>query len=168
MVIIGIDPGTSLIGYGLVQKNDNRLKILDFGCLKTAKGDSLGQKLSAINRGVEKLIKKFQPDLLAAESLFFFKNLKTAIDVSQARGVVVFTAAKMAVPFCEFTPLEVKQAVTGYGRAEKSQIQKMVKIILNLSEIPRPDDAADALAVAICAAHSLSELSTLDISKKIK
>ncbi|MDP1629001.1 MAG: crossover junction endodeoxyribonuclease RuvC [bacterium] len=158
MVIIGIDPGTGLVGYGVIQKKDNRLQALDYGCIKTSKNETLGRRLLAIHRDIKNLIKKFKPDLLAAESLFFFKNLKTAINVSQARGVIVFAAAEFDVPFCEYTPLEVKQAVTGYGRAEKMQIQKMVKAILNLSEIPKPDDAADALAVAICAAHSQRSL----------
>jgi crossover junction endodeoxyribonuclease RuvC len=167
MVILGIDPGTGTTGYGIIKKNKNRLKVLDFGCLRTSKTETPGRRLKAIHEGVRGMIRRFKPDLVATESLFFSKNLKTAIAVSQARGVVVFTAEESGVPFCEFTPQEVKQAVSGYGRAEKQQVQKMVKLLLNLKEIPRPDDAADALAIAVCAANSLG-LSTLDISKKIK
>lgn len=153
MVILGIDPGTGITGYGVIEKKENKLKVLDFGCVKTSKDETSGRRLKTIHRAVRKLIKQFKPDLIATESLFFFKNLKTVIAVSQARGVVVLAAEESGVPFCEFTPLEVKQAVSGYGRAEKQQVQKMVKILLNLEEIPRPDDAADALAVAICAAN---------------
>lgn len=154
MIILGIDPGTGITGYGIIEKKENKLKVLDFGCIRTSQSETVGRRLKEIHQGVSKLIKRFKPELVATESLFFFKNLKTAVAVSQARGVVIFTAEKFNVPFCEFTPLEVKQAVAGYGRAEKQQVQKMVKILLNLKEIPRPDDAADALAIAICAAHT--------------
>ncbi len=154
MVILGIDPGIGITGFGIIEKKENNLKVLDFGCVKTSKNETLGRRLKAIHQGVKKLIKGFKPDLAAAESLFFFKNLKTAIAVSQARGVVVLAAEEAGVSFCEFTPLEVKQAVSGYGRAEKQQVQKMVKLLLNLKEIPRPDDAADALAIAVCAANT--------------
>lgn len=128
--------------------------MIGYGCLKTPKDLDDASRLKILYQGLIKLIKKFKPDYLAAEEIFFFKNSKTVISVSQARGVAILAAANLGIPVCEFTPLQVKQAVTGYGRAEKQQVQKMVKLLLDLSEIPRPDDAADAMAIAICAAHS--------------
>jgi len=153
MIILGIDPGTASLGYGCIRAEKNKNNLIGYGCLKTPKYLDDAQRLKIIYQGLIKLIKKFKPDYLAAEEIFFFKNSKTVISVSQARGVAVLAAANLLIPVCEFTPLQVKQAVTGYGRAEKQQVQKMVKLLLNLSEIPEPDDAADALAIAICAAH---------------
>lgn len=153
MTILGIDPGTAILGYGCIKADKNKNKLLGYGCLKTPKNLDDAARLKIIYRELIKLIKKFRPDCLAAEEIFFFKNSKTVISVSQARGVAILAAANLGIPVCEFTPLQVKQAVTGYGRAEKQQVQKMVKLLLELSEIPRPDDAADALAIAICAAH---------------
>ena len=123
---------------------------MSWGIIKTKPLFSDGDRLKKINNELNKIIKKYQPDVLAVENVYFFKNLKTAMPVSQAKGVILLTAAKKKIPIFEFTPLQIKMAITGYGRAEKKQIQKMVKILLNLEKIPRPVDAADALAAAIC------------------
>lgn len=154
-VIIGIDPGTVLCGFGIVEKNAQGLLALRYGCIRNMTSISIDQKLLHLNRELKKLLRRSRPDLLALEKIFFFKNAKTVIDVARAQGVILAAAAELNVPVVEFTPLQVKQAVTGYGRAEKAQIQTMTARLLNLKEIPRPDDAADALALAICAAHSV-------------
>ncbi len=154
MVIMGIDPGTATTGYGVIKNSDNKLKIIDYDCIKTEPKLSTAQRLKEIDQQLAKLIKKYKPRKIAVEDIFFFKNIKTAIKVSQARGVILAGAARAKIPVIEYTPLEVKQAVTSYGRADKHQVQQMVKVLLNLKEIPKPDDAADALAVAICCAHS--------------
>lgn len=152
MIILGIDPGFARTGYGVIEEKNKNLRILDYGCLTTPTGLSFEKRLEKIGDGVEKLIKKYQPDICAVEKIFFYKNTKTAIDVGQARGIVILTAAEKKLEIREFTPLQVKQSIVGYGRADKKQMQKMIKIILGLKEIPRPDDAADALALAICGA----------------
>jgi len=154
MIIFGIDPGTAIIGYGLIKK-EKRLILIDYGCIKTSTDLSTADRLVILNKELEKLLKKYKPDAVAVEDIFFFKNLKTAIKVSQARGVILLTIAHLKIPIYEFTPLQIKQAVACYGRAEKVQVQRMVKTLLNLKDIPKPDDAADALAVAICCAHSI-------------
>jgi len=155
MIILGIDPGTAATGFGLIEKNKSNLKLLKYGCIKTSVKLSTAERLNVIHKELNSLIKKSKPDIVAVEDIFFFKNLKTAIKVSQARGVILLTIAKSKIPVAEYTPLQVKQAVACYGRAEKIQVQKMVKVLLNLKEIPKPDDAADALAVAICCGHSI-------------
>jgi crossover junction endodeoxyribonuclease RuvC len=157
MKILGIDPGIAIIGVGLIDYKNKRVSLCSYDCLRTKKGIDTAQRLADLFDKLSKLIKKSRPDLIAVEEIFFFKNLKTAIDVSQARGVILLAAAKQKIKTCEYTPLQVKQALTGYGRADKKQIQQMVKNILALKEIPEPDDAADALAIAICCAHSLRE-----------
>ncbi len=154
MVILGIDPGTARIGFGVIN-NNQKLKLIGYGCIQTPKTLKNPQRLAELENQLRQIIKKYKPERVAVEDLFFFKNLKTAISVSQARGVILLTAAKSKIPILEYTPLQIKQAVTGYGRAEKKQVQKMVKMILNLKKIPKPDDAADALAAAICCAHSI-------------
>jgi crossover junction endodeoxyribonuclease RuvC len=153
MKIIGIDPGTAIIGYGIINSG-RKLELIDYGCIKTTTDLSTAERLAKLHKELEILIKKHKPEIVAVEDIFFFKNLKTAIKVSQARGVILLTIAENKIPVAEYTPLQIKQAVACYGRAEKAQVQKMVQILLNLKEIPRPDDAADALAVAICCAHS--------------
>ncbi len=155
MIILGIDPGFARTGYGIIEEKNKNLRVLDYGCLSTPAGLIFEKRLEKIHAGLEKLIKKFKPDVCAVEKIFFCKNTKTAIDVGQARGVVILTAAEKNLEIREFTPLQVKQSLTGYGKAEKQQIQKMVKIILNLNEIPKPDDAADALALAIVGSNKL-------------
>lgn len=156
MIILGIDPGTAIVGYGIILKEKSKLSLLDYGCVTTEIRFSQAERLSIIKEEIGKIIKKHQPQVMAVEELFFFKNLKTAIKVAEARGVLLVTGKDAGLHICEFTPLEVKIATVGYGRAEKQQVQKMVKAILGLKEIPAPDDAADALAIAICAAHSLN------------
>jgi len=161
MIILGIDPGIAATGYGTIRTSDkqrainNKLKCLGYGVIQTDPQFSSGERLKRLNNELDKLIKKYQPDILAVENVYFFKNLKTAMPVSQAKGVILLTAAKKKIPVYEFTPLQVKMTIVGYGRADKKQIQKMVKVLLNLKEVPRPDDAADALAIAICCAYSL-------------
>jgi len=156
MIILGIDPGTAIIGFGLIEKEDKsqKLKPIEYGCIKTSAKFSTAERLRVIHEELSSLLKKHKPDIVAVEDIFFFKNLKTAIKVSQARGVILLTIAEKKIAVAEFTPLQIKQAVACYGRAEKIQVQKMVKTLLGLDEIPKPDDAADALAVAICCAHS--------------
>jgi len=155
MIIIGIDPGTAMTGYGIIKNTSNNLELIDYGCIKTTNQSSTAERLKEIDQQLAKLIKKNKPEKMAVEDIFFFKNLKTAVKVSQARGVILARGARMKIPVFEYTPLQVKQAVTTYGRADKTQVQKMVKMILKLKEIPKPDDAADALATAICCAHSV-------------
>jgi crossover junction endodeoxyribonuclease RuvC len=152
-IVLGIDPGFAITGYGLVADDGQRLKMIDYGSIETTAGEDFSGRLKYLHVELAKIIKKYKPDLMAVEELFFAKNVRTAIAVGQARGVILLTGIMAGVPLAEYTPLEVKQAVANYGRADKKQIQQMVKILLNLKEIPRPDDAADALAVAICGAN---------------
>jgi len=148
VIILGIDPGTANTGYGIIEKT-KYLKCLDYNVIHTAPGIEPGERLRMINNELSKVIKKYQPDILAIEKLFFFKNLKTAIPVSQAKGSILLTAAKKKIPVWEYTPLQIKMTVTGNGRADKKQVQNSLKDMLKLKEIPKPDDAADALAVAV-------------------
>jgi crossover junction endodeoxyribonuclease RuvC len=154
MIILGIDPGFARTGYGVIEEKNKNLRVLDYGCLSTPSGLVFEKRLEKIREELVRLIKKFKPTVCAVEKIFFCKNAKTAIDVGQARGVVILTAAEKNLKILEFTPLQVKQFVTGYGKAEKQQMQKMVKILLGLEEIPRPDDAADALALAIAGSNN--------------
>ena len=154
MVILGIDPGTATTGYGAITATRDGLKVLDHGVISTPPGKSLHLRLEILNQGLAVLFARFEPPEVAVEQLFFTNNAKTALAVGQARGVALLAAAKAGCEVHEYTPLQVKQAVVGYGRAEKSQVQYMVKAILALKETPKPDDAADALALAICHAHS--------------
>ena len=150
-IILGIDPGIADTGFGLIKKNNHKLTCLAYGSIKTAAGLELGDRLETISLRLSELIKKYQPNLIAIEELFFCNNAKTALVVGQARGVAVLTAKVNKIKSVEFTPYQVKQAVSAYGHASKNQVQKMVKLILNLKDLPKPDDAADALAIAICA-----------------
>jgi len=154
-IILGIDPGIADTGFGIIKKIDgSRMACLDYGSIKTKANTELAERLEIINKELSKIIKRHKPDLIAVEQLFFCKNVKTALVVGQARGVMLLTARQNKIPTVEFTPLQVKQAVSSYGQAPKMQVQKMVKLLLNLKEIPKPDDAADALAIAICAGNS--------------
>lgn len=154
--IIGIDPGFGRIGYGIIEQvKGNDWKALDFGCIETAMSDPFIDRLALLHQEIIRLIQKHSPTRMAVEDLFFFKNLKTAIKVAQARGVIILAGVQKNLPVDEFTPLQVKQAVTGYGRAEKGQMQKIVAMILGMKEKIKSDDAADALAVALCAGQSL-------------
>lgn len=154
MIILGIDPGFARTGYGIIEEKNKNLRMLDYGCLSTPAGLIFEKRLKKIREGLTDLIKKYKPDVCAVEKIFFCKNTKTAIDVGQARGVVILTAAEKNLKIREFTPLQVKQFITGYGKAGKGQIQKMIKIILGLKEVPKPDDAADALALAIVGSNN--------------
>lgn len=154
MKVLGIDPGTAILGYGLVEENGSGLKPMDFGCLRTEKGQPPAERLLQLFLGLKDLLGKLKPDGVAVEKLFFSKNVKTAMAVSESRGAILLCAAQAKVKIAEYSPLEVKLAVTGYGRAEKKQVQQMVKTLLKLPQLPQPDDAADALALAICHLHS--------------
>ncbi len=154
MIILGIDPGFAITGYGVVQYIGNKFKTLDYGAVETHKDIPFPERLEKIFFTLETIIEQYRPDAIAIEELFFNKNVKTALQVGHGRGVAVLAAARSDADIFEYTPLQVKQAVVGYGRADKRQVQEMVKIILNLKEYPKPDDVADALAVAICHAHS--------------
>lgn len=152
MVVLGIDPGTTRIGYGVIKEDRNRLVCLDYGILKVSNDKLIGFKDAA--RELEKLIKKYGPNHACIEKLFFFKNQKTIMTVSEMRGVLLLTLANNNVPVQEITPLQVKQGVSAYGRAGKSQIQRIVQLLLGLKDPIKPDDAADALAIAICCANT--------------
>lgn len=162
MVILGIDPGMAILGYGIVEQKNNSLNVIDYGTIMTPSSMGTPNRLVNIFDSVCELIERYKPDAVAVEELFFNKNIKTALIVGHARGVAILAAARKGIGIFEYTPLQVKQAVVGYGRAEKHQVQQMVKMLLNLREIPKPDDAADALAVAICHIHSG------DMSRKFK
>lgn len=155
MKILGIDPGIAMVGYGIVQCTGNHYKAIDYGCIKTSSKSLFPDRLKYVYDEIINIINKYEPDEMAIEELFFNKNVKTAIKVGQARGVEILAAKNMGLEIYEYTPLQVKQAVVGYGRAEKRQVQEMIKILLNLEKIPKPDDVADALAVATCHGSSL-------------
>lgn len=154
MVIMGIDPGFAITGYGILKYEGNHFTVLDYGAITTEASMPFAERLLILNYKLEELIKRYKPDAVSIEELFFNKNSKTVLNAAQGRGVAVLAAAKSGIQVFEYTPLQVKLAVVGYGRATKEQVQQMVKVLLNLSGIPRPDDAADALAVAICHGHS--------------
>jgi crossover junction endodeoxyribonuclease RuvC len=155
MITLGIDPGTSLIGYGVIETNGKEYRALEFGAFKTTPKIKNKERVTQVFDFFNKLIKKYKPDRLGIESLFYFKNAKTVITVSEIRGVLLLAGAKNGVKIFEYNPLQVKQSVSGYGRAEKGQIQKMTKLILGLEKEPEPDDVADALALAICCANTV-------------
>ena len=156
MRILGIDPGTAIVGYGIVDYNGRKYEVEDYGCIFTEKDENMETRLEKIYDVLDLIIKKYKPDAMAIEELFFFKNNKTVISVGQARGVIVLCGKKNKVHISGYTPLQVKMGITGYGRADKQQVQKMVATILNLDEIPHPDDAADALAIAVTHINTIS------------
>ena len=158
MIILGIDPGYAIVGYGLIDYTNNHFTVLDYGAITTPAGMDFNRRLEIIHDELELIILKHKPDCMAIEKLFYNTNAKTVIDVAQARGVILFTAQKHGLAVSEYTPLQVKQSVVGYGRAEKKQVQEMMRIMLKLEKIPKPDDTADALAMAICHAHSSGSL----------
>ena len=157
MIVLGIDPGTAALGYGIVESSRGRVREVDHGCLVTSPDTALPERLLAVHAIVDELIAVHSPRLLAIERLFFSKNAQTAFAVGQARGVVLLAAAQHRVPVVEATPNEVKSAIAGYGAADKEQVQRMVQLVLGMAELPRPDDAADALAIAVWGAHSARE-----------
>ena len=153
MIILGIDPGTATTGFGVVKKERQQITCLDFGVIKTSPKQLAGQRLEIIYQQLSALLKKYHPSVLAVEKLFFFKNLKTALPVSEALGVILLLASQKNLAVIEFTPLQVKTGLCGYGRAEKKQVQKMAQQVLGLKKPPRPDDAAYSLALAICCCY---------------
>ncbi|MEA3273295.1 MAG: crossover junction endodeoxyribonuclease RuvC [Patescibacteria group bacterium] len=157
MIILGIDPGFARTGYGIIKKEKGKITVLDFGCIITEKDQDFPDRLVRINTDLVSLLKKSKPDSCAIEDLFFFKNSKTVLAVAAARGVLMFTVKKKHIPISEYTPLQVKQAVTGYGRADKAQIMSMVKHILKIKTSIKLDDTSDALAIALCHANSLKK-----------
>ena len=163
MIILGLDPGIATLGYGVIESIGNSNKVIDFGIIETHSKTSFPRRLVQVNEGIVDLLKKYKPDCVAMEELFFSKNVKTGINVAHARGVALCEVAKVMDEVYEYTPLQIKQAVVGYGRAEKMQVQQMVKVLLNLKEIPKPDDAADALAVAICHSNTKNMQSAFKI-----
>ena len=154
MIILGIDPGLATLGYGVIESNGDRRRMIQYGTLTTPPREPMPQRLRAIFQGVNQLMDIYQPDDVAFEELFFSKNITTGMAVSMARGVAMVAVVERTPNLYEYTPMQIKQAVTGYGGADKHQVQQMVRMLLGLQEIPKPDDAADALAAAICHAHS--------------
>ena len=154
MIILGIDPGFAIVGYGIISFDGNKFKALEYGAITTNSKEDMFLRFKKIHDELSEIIDRTKPDAMAIEELFFNSNQKTAINVAQARGVLLLSALNKDIPIFEYTPLQVKQATVGYGRAEKIQVQQMVKMLLGLEKIPKPDDTADALAIAVCHAHS--------------
>ncbi len=156
MITLGIDPGTAITGYGIIdEEQDGHLNVLDFGVIRTSTDQSHADRLVKLYKSIKELIILHRPEMGAVEKLFFERNVRTALNVGQARGVALLAMAESGIRIGEYTPMEIKQAVAGYGGADKNQVQQMVKAILGLEAVPQPDDAADALAVAICHIHSV-------------
>lgn len=154
MIILGIDPGLAIVGYGVINTIKGNSSVVDYGVINTPKEDSVPLRLEKIYDGMQSLIEKFKPDCIAIEELFFNTNTTTGINVAQARGVILLACKQKGLKMYEYTPLQIKQALTGYGKAEKKQIQFMVSRLLNLKSVPKPDDAADGLAVALTHAQT--------------
>jgi len=157
--ILGVDPGYGRIGFGIIRENNNDLKYIDHGCIETSKDLELNKRLIQIKEALKKILSEYNPDVAAVEELFFCKNVKTAIDVGQARGVILLSLSEFELNIEEYTPKQIKSTLTGKGNADKKQIQQMVKMQLDLNKKPSQDDAADALAVALCSSltHSFSK-----------
>jgi crossover junction endodeoxyribonuclease RuvC len=172
MRIIGIDPGYAILGYGVIEKEGNRYSLVECGVLTTEAGRRMPDRLREIYAGLMDIVEEFRPDVASVEELYFNTNAKTAIHVGEARGVAILACANAGLPIYEYTPLQIKQALAGYGRAEKKQIQQIVKSVLGLKEVPRPDDAADAVAAAICHGNSAGSLARIEkaagISRKTR
>lgn len=157
--VIGIDPGTAIVGYGIIDFKDNKYEVVDYGCIYTHKDLPMPKRLLKISEDLSSLLEKYKPDHMAVEELFYFKNNKTVISVGQARGVIVLEGVRKDISLADYTPLQVKMGITGYGKAEKKQVQLMVQKVLKLKEIPKPDDAADALAIAVTHINALNSSS---------
>ncbi|MBQ3438137.1 MAG: crossover junction endodeoxyribonuclease RuvC [Fusobacterium sp.] len=171
MRIIGIDPGTAIVGYGIIEFDKNKYTTIDYGVITTDKKLAMEERLLIIFEKLEELLDKYKPEYMAIEDLFYFKNNKTVISVAQARGIIILAAKKRNIPVSSYTPLQVKIGITGYGKAEKKQIQQMTQKFLSLDEIPKPDDAADGLAIAITHVNSLNSrinFTSVENLKKIK
>ncbi|MBE6774793.1 MAG: crossover junction endodeoxyribonuclease RuvC [Ruminococcaceae bacterium] len=158
MVILGIDPGYAIVGYGVISYRNNHFSVIDYGAITTDAKTPFNERLESIFDELTAIIEKHSPEAMAIEKVFYNSNAKTVIDVSQARGVIMLAAQKKGLPAYEYTPLQVKQSVVGYGRAEKKQVQEMIRRILGLERVPKPDDTADALAMAVCHAHASGSL----------
>ena len=158
MVVLGIDPGYAIVGYGIVKYENNRFTPITFGAVTTNAGEKFSDRLEKIYDDISVIMDSFKPHALSIEKLFFNTNTTTAIDVAEARGVILLAAKKNNIPIFEYTPLQVKQSVTGYGKAEKKQVMELTRRLLSLEKCPKPDDTADALAMAICHCHSASSL----------
>lgn len=158
MRILGIDPGYAIVGYGIIDYSGNKFKTVHFGSIQTKAHTDPTERLQKIYAETKLLIQEYKPECMAIEELFFNNNSKTAIMVAEARGILILAGANSGLKIAEYTPLQVKQAVTGYGRADKNQVQQMTKAMLSLSAVPKPDDTADALAIAICHAHSANSM----------
>ena len=158
MRILGIDPGVAIVGFGLIESDRGRLRMLQYGTITTPAGEPLAARLAQISRDMGELIDAFEPDEMSIEELFFSKNITTGIAVAHARGVILCAAENRKLPIYEYTPMQVKQAVVGYGLADKKQVMDMTRRLLRLKAVPRPDDAADALAIALCHARSATSL----------
>ena len=156
MIIIGIDPGIAIVGYGIIEYRNSRFTTLAYGSIETPAHTDVEVRLEMIYDQLDELIKMYSPKEMAIEELFFNTNQKTMVPVAEARGVIMLCARQNRLKVAEYTPLQVKQAVAGYGRADKNQVQQMVKLLLGLSEVPKPDDTADAVAIAICHGHSFN------------
>lgn len=154
MRIIGIDPGYAIMGYGILDYNGNKFKTVTYGSIETDAGVPMPERLNILYTQLDSIIREYQPEEASIEELFFNNNAKTAIMVGEARGIALLACERNGVKISEYTPLQIKQSLVGFGRAEKKQVQQMVKMILNLKEVPKPDDTADAVAAAICHAHS--------------
>ncbi|PBF30179.1 crossover junction endodeoxyribonuclease RuvC [Clostridioides difficile] len=154
MIILGIDQGIAIVGYGIIEYKNSKFKAIDYGAVTTPAHMNISRRLELVYKGIDTIVKNYNIDEVGMEELFFNKNVKTAITVAQARGVTMLACAHNGKPVYEYTPLQVKQGVVGYGRADKAQVQQMVTSFLSLKKVPKPDDVADALAVAICHAHS--------------
>ena len=171
MIVLGVDPGTAIVGYSVIEYVKSKYRILDYGCVYTDKDEDMPVRLEKIYDGLDGIIKIWKPQDMAIEELFFFKNQKTVIKVGQARGVITLCGQKNSLDLYSYTPLQVKMGIAGYGRADKKQIQEMVKVILGMDEIPKPDDAADALAIAITHINSKAGFGSFsrgdNLSKKL-
>ncbi len=168
MRVMGIDPGSIKSGYGVVDQIGQQLQAVEFGVIKTPAKALLPKRLLTINERLRVLIEQFHPDVVAVEDVFFAQNAKSALKLGQSRGAILLTAAQAGLEVAEYSPLEVKQAVVGYGRADKMQVQQMVKNLLGLQDIPRPDDAADAMAIAICHHHSAKVRQQIEQQLRVK
>jgi crossover junction endodeoxyribonuclease RuvC len=162
VIVLGVDPGTAITGYGVVEESEGQLRAIEYGVITTPAGDPLPRRLQTIYRELGHLAALHQPTSGSVEKLYFSRNVRTAMSVGQARGVALLALADAGLDIREYTPTEVKQSVSGYGGADKGQVQQMVQALLNLAELPRPDDAADALAVAICHIHAMRLEELLD------
>lgn len=163
MIILGIDPGLAIVGFGVLEKNKNKVDVIDYGVITTPKEDTLPIRLEKIYKGMCELIDHYKPDQVAVEELFFNTNITTGITVAEARGVILLACINKGCKLYEYTPLQIKQALTGNGRADKHQVQFMVKAILKLNAVPKPDDAADGLAAALCHSQTNQLLAGTDI-----